>query len=80
MTTETTNKIIPLGGEHKSASSMLAEVMNDPELDRVAVFVKTKSGHLKSGHFGMLDYDMAMISIISQQMCLDTLNTHKEER
>lgn len=31
------SKIVPIGGEHRSAKSLLAEVMNDPELERCVV-------------------------------------------
>lgn len=36
------SKVVPIGGEHKSAHSLLAEVMSDPTLESVVVITFRK--------------------------------------
>jgi len=45
------SKVVPIGGVHKSASSLLAEVMNDPDLDRVLVCGFMKKGEMTFAHY-----------------------------
>lgn len=39
-------KIVPIGGKHRSARSMLAEVMDDPGLDKCWVISMDKDGNI----------------------------------
>jgi hypothetical protein len=47
MSADSGNKITPLGGKHKSASSLLAEIMNDPAAKRVVVFTFDGEGTMR---------------------------------
>jgi hypothetical protein len=47
----TDSKVVPLGGKHQSASSLLAEIMNDPTAKRVAVFTFDGEGKMSFAHF-----------------------------
>lgn len=46
-------KISPIGGKHRSASSLLAEVMNDPKMVKCVVVTLNDAGD-----FGMAHYEM----------------------
>jgi len=58
------NKIIPLGGEHRSASSMLAEIMNDPNLRSVVVVSFLEDGTTAFSHFNVSRAEMAYASLL----------------
>jgi hypothetical protein len=47
------NVVVPLGGAHKSARSLLAEAMNDPRLDHCVLICFDKDGSYGFSHFGM---------------------------
>lgn len=47
------NKIIPIGGEHRSAPSLLAEIMNDPNLRSVVVVSFLDDGTTAFSHFNV---------------------------
>ena len=59
------NKITPLGGKHKSASSLLAEAMNDPNAKRAVVFTFDGEGNMGFGQFGVTRSEMAYASVIA---------------
>ena len=47
------NVVTPLGGRHKSARSLLAEAMNDPDLDQCVIISFSKDGDYGVSHFEM---------------------------
>ena len=59
------NKITPLGGKHKSASSLLAEIMNDPKAKRGVVFTFDGEGNMSFAHFDCTRSEMAYASVIA---------------
>jgi hypothetical protein len=61
----TERKVIPLGGKHKSASSLLAEIMNDPKVKRVVVFTFDGEGNMSFAHFDCTRSEMAYASVIA---------------
>ena len=60
-------KIVPIGGKHRSASSLLAEVMNDPDVKRVVIFAFDDHGAMSFAHFGCKRSEMAYASVIAAQ-------------
>ena len=56
------NKIVPLGGKHRSAKSMLAEIMNDPDMASCVVFTFDGKGNMGFGQFGVSSQEMAFAS------------------
>jgi hypothetical protein len=64
------NKIVPLGGKHKTVRSLLAEVMNDEEAEKCLVFIITKEGDTRSAHLGMSRAEMAYMGLLANQMAL----------
>jgi hypothetical protein len=60
----TNNKITPIGGQHRSASSLLAEVMNDPSVKKVIVFTLDGAGSLSFGHFDCTHEEIAFASVV----------------
>lgn len=73
------NKITPIGGVHRSARSLLAEIMNDPQLSGVAVFATTTDGCLKTGHFEIKCAEMALISVIAHEISAETMKKGHQE-
>jgi hypothetical protein len=61
----TESKVVPLGGKHKSASSLLAEIMNDPKAKRVVVFTFDGEGNMGFAHFDCTRSEMAYASVIA---------------
>jgi hypothetical protein len=59
------SKVVPLGGKHKSASSLLAEVMNDPTTKRVVLFTFDGEGNMSFAHFECTRSEMAYASVIA---------------
>ena len=64
------NKIVPLGGSHKSVRSLLAEVMNDDDAVKCLVFIITLEGDTRSAHLGMTRAELAYMGLLSAQMAL----------
>lgn len=56
-------KIVPLGGKHRSARSLLAEIMNDEDVETVVVYAFSKDGLLKCAQFGMTVRNMAWAAV-----------------
>ena len=67
----TENKIIPLGGKHKSPQSLLAEVMNDPNLTKVAVFTFHKDGSMGQAYIGLSNAEMAFVGAVATRTSLE---------
>lgn len=58
------SKIVPLGGAHRSAKSLLAQVMNDPELDKCVVVTISKNGDIGIAHFEMTRAEMCYAAAV----------------
>jgi hypothetical protein len=61
----TESKVVPLGGKHKSASSLLAEMMNDRRARGVVVFTFDGEGNMGFAHFECTHSEMAYASVIA---------------
>jgi hypothetical protein len=61
------NKIVPIGGQHQSARSLLAEVMNDEELDSVVLVAFLKDGTPVPTWYGTTMANMSYAIMILQQ-------------
>jgi hypothetical protein len=57
------SKVVPIGGSHKSASSLLAEVMTDPNLERVLICGFMKNGEMNFTHFECTLQEFAFASV-----------------
>lgn len=68
------NNIIPLGGSHKSAKSLLAEIMNDPNLERCVIITMSKDGGIGWGHYEMTRADMTYAAALIQRMAFDEID------
>lgn len=59
-------KIAPIGGTHRSARSLLAEIMNHPNMKRCVVVTIAEDGSLGWGHYEMtgaeLTYAAALLN------------------
>lgn len=64
-------KIVPIGGSHRSAKSMLAEVMNDPDLERCIVVSIGKGGGIGWGHYEMSRAEMTYAAALIQRLAFD---------
>jgi hypothetical protein len=71
MTEEKLAKIVPLGGHHRSARSMLAEVMNDPNLDRCVVITFGKDDGVGWGHYEVSRAEMTYAAALLQRLAFD---------
>ena len=65
------NKIVPIGGCHKSASSMLAQAMNDKSILRVVCYGFTADGSIKPFQYGATIGDMALVSVLAAKSSTD---------
>ena len=63
------NKITPIGGTHRSAASLLAEIMNDPNMVRCVVITFDVDGNVGWGHYevsrGEMTYAAALLNRIA---------------
>ena len=59
------SKIVPLGGKHQSASSLMAVAMNDPNAKHVVIFTIDGEGSMGFSHFGCTRSEMAYASVIA---------------
>jgi hypothetical protein len=64
-------KVFPIGGEHKSASSLLAECMDDPQTKRVVVFSFDGQGSMSFAHFGVTRMEMAYAAAIAAKQAAE---------
>lgn len=62
-----TNKIVPLGGKHKTVSSLLAEIMNDPDAKKCVIFTFDGEGNMGFSHVDVTRMEMAFASTIAAQ-------------
>jgi hypothetical protein len=67
------NKIVPIGGVHKTASSLLAEIMSDDMVEKVIVLTMDKDRNMKFAHLNFTDEEMSLASIILQKKVMDLL-------
>lgn len=65
------SKVHPLGGKHKSASSMLAEAMADLDCKRALVFWFDDSGNMKYGHFEVTRKETAYAAAVALQIAVE---------
>lgn len=68
---EVPNKIVPFGGEHKSARSLLAEAMNDPSLDHCVLVCFDEDGNYGVSHFKMTRERMCFASELIKGMAFE---------
>ena len=63
------SKITPIGGKHRSARSLLAEVMNDANVTRCVVVTFDADGNVGWGHYevsrGEMTYAAALLTRIA---------------
>ena len=57
------SNIVALGGKHKSASSLLAEIMNDQACKRVVLMTFDGDGNAGFAHFECTRQEMAFASL-----------------
>lgn len=70
----TSNKIIPLGGRHKSGGSLLAEAMNDPALDHCVLVSFDSSGEgYAVSHFGMTRERLCFAAELIRRVAFDEM-------
>ncbi len=65
------SKIVPLGGKHRSAKSLLAEVMNDPNMEKVVLVTLSADGGIGWAHFEMSRAEMAWAGLVLQRLAFD---------
>jgi hypothetical protein len=65
------NKIVPLGGAHKSAQSLLAEVMNDQNVQRVVLVTFKEDGATGLAHFQCTRQEMAWASLLISNAAIE---------
>ncbi len=58
------NVITPIGGAHRSAKSLLAEVMNDPGLEKCVVMTIDKEGNGGIAQFEMTRAEMCYAAAV----------------
>jgi hypothetical protein len=54
-------KVVPIGGKHRSFSSMAGEAMEDKKAKRGMIFWFDEEGTMHFGEFGILRSDVGMI-------------------
>ena len=67
------SKVTPIGGVHRSARSLLAEVMNDPGLAKCVVITLDKDGNIGWGHFEMSRAEMTYAAATINRMAFDEI-------
>lgn len=66
-------KIVPIGGEHQSAHSMLAEVMSDPNIESCVVitFGPKEKDEIGWGMFKMTAPDLCFAGELCKRLAFD---------
>lgn len=67
------SNIVPLGGSHRSAKSLLAEVMNDPGLARCVVITFAEDGGVGWGHFEMTRAEMTYAAALINRIAFEEI-------
>ena len=65
------SKITPIGGVHRSARSLLAEVMNDPHMVKCIVITMNEAGDLGWGSFEITRAEMTYAAAFINRMAFD---------
>jgi hypothetical protein len=65
------SKIAPIGGVHRSARSLLAEVMNDPYMVKCIVITMNEAGEIGWGHFETTRAEMTYAAAFINRMAFD---------
>jgi hypothetical protein len=65
------NVVVPMGGRHKSASSLLAEIMNDPTLAKVVVFTIDHDGDGLVAHYEMTRAELTFAAARIQRFAFE---------
>lgn len=61
-----TNVVVPIGGRHQSASSLLAELYADTTIEKIVVSFIDKDGECYTQQFGMTVAEMAYAALVIQ--------------
>lgn len=64
-------KITPIGGRHRSARSLLAEVMNDPDMVKCVVVTLSEDGDVGVAHFEMTRAEITYAAAVIQRMAFE---------
>ncbi len=65
------NKVTPIGGRHRSAISLLAEVMNDPDMDRCIVLTFRRGGDIGWGHYEVTQAETTYAAALLNRLAFD---------
>lgn len=64
-------KIVPIGGAHKSARSLLAEVMNDEGMVKVVLVTLSQDGEAGFAQYGLTRAEMAWAAAVVHRHIFD---------
>lgn len=65
------NVIVPLGGRHQSARSLLAEIMNDPELEKVVLVAYQRNGDSMVAHYQCTRAELTFAAATIERFAFD---------
>jgi hypothetical protein len=65
------NKIVPIGGKHMSAASLLAEIMNDPEVERLVIVTFLTDGDCGTAQFETTRAELCYAAALIQKMAFE---------
>jgi len=64
-------KVVPLGGKHKSVSSLLAEIISDVEIEKCVIVALRKDGEAWTAHYEMTRADMCYAAALLQRLAFE---------
>lgn len=63
--------VVPIGGKHKSVKSLLAEIMNDTDVERLVIVTFLKDGECSMAQFETTRADLCYAGALIQRMAFD---------
>jgi hypothetical protein len=63
--------VVPIRGRFESWRALLASIMEDDDVERIAIVTSCKDGSMKFAHFEMSREQMAYASLIMQMQALE---------